>query len=141
MPSAELKTKKTKVSVTKYINAVEHPQRKKDAKVILQMMKEVTGEKPAMWGDSLIGFGHYHYKRKDGSEHEFFRIGFSPRKSNLTVYLMFGMKNHKDLLKKLGKHKMGSGCLYINKLDDVDLKVLKKMITVAYKEMKKLYPN
>ena len=137
MPSKELKTKKTKVSVSKFLDSVEHPQRKKDAKIILKMMEEITGKRPAMWGPTIIGFDQYHYKRSDGSEHDFFRVGFSPRKSNMTLYLMFGMKEHKDLLKKLGKHKVGSGCLYINKLDDVDMSVLKKLTKLAYKEMKK----
>jgi hypothetical protein len=131
---AEIKTKETAASVEGFINAVEHEQKRKDSFVILEMMKKATGEEPKMWGSSIIGFGNVRYKSPaSGREVDWFRIGFSPRKANLTLYLMNIQEFAADL-KKLGKHKTGGGCLYINKLADVDIKVLKGMIDTAAKK-------
>lgn len=138
MPSKKLKTQKTTKSVSKFLNEVENEQRRKDAKVILKLMKEITKEKPTMWGPSIIGFGEYKYKRRDGSEHTFLLTGFSPRKTALTIYIMPGYKEYPDLMKKLGTYKKGASCLYIKKLEDVDMKVLKQLITKGYKDMKKM---
>jgi len=130
---AEIKTKQTSASVEDFINSIAGEQKQKDSFVILKMMEKATKEKPKMWGSSVIGFGKLIYKSPaTGREVEWFKIGFSPRKANLTVYLL-DMRKHADALKKLGKHKIGGGCLYINKLEDVDIKVLEKMIATAAK--------
>ena len=135
---AELKTKVNDASVEDFLNTVEDRQKREDCFEILKMMKQVTKEKPKMWGTSIIGFGSYHYKGASGREGDWMLTGFSPRKQNLTLYLMGGFDLHKDLLKKLGKHKTSVGCLYIKKLDDVDKKVLKALVTESVKTMKKL---
>lgn len=131
---AENKTKPTSASVEDFINSVKDEQKRKDSFVILEMMKKATGDEPQMWGPALIGFGNIKYKSPaTGREVDWIRIGFSPRKANLSLYLSMNIKEHADSLKKLGKHKTGVGCLYINKLEDVDLKVLKGMIDVSLK--------
>ena len=128
---AEVKTKQNEASVDGFIAAVPDEQKRKDSQVILKMMEKITKEKPKMWGSSIIGFGKLVYKSPtSGREVEWFKVGFSPRKANLTIYLM-DLKAHADALKKLGKHKPGGGCLYINKLSDVDIKVLEKMIAAT----------
>lgn len=130
----EIKTKQTTASVDDYINSVKDEQKRKDSFKILEMMKKATGERPKMWGGSIIGFGIKRYKSPNtGREVDWLRIGFSPRKANLSLYLTMNVKEHEALLKKLGKHKTGVGCLYINKLEDVDLKVLKKLIDASLK--------
>ena len=135
---AELKTKLTDASVEDFLNTVENEQKRKDCFEILKIMKQVTKEMPKMWGTSIVGFGSYHYKGASGREGDWMLTGFSPRKQNLTLYLMGGFDAHKDLLKKLGKYKTSVGCLYIKKLDDVDKKVLKELVTESVKTMKKL---
>lgn len=129
---AEIKTKPTAASVEDFINAVKDEQKRKDSFVILEMMKKASGEKPQMWGASIIGFGNVRLKSPaTGREVDWLRIGFSPRKAALSLYLAGDVRKHATALKKLGKHKTGVGCLYINKLEDVDLKVLKGMIEAA----------
>ncbi len=130
---AELKTKLTKLSVEDFINAIAEEQKWKDAFAILEMMKKATKDKPKMWGPSIIGFCDVHLKYESGRELDWFRIGFSPRKQNITLYLSGTLDSRATLLKKLGKHKTGKGCLYINKLSDVDTKVLEKIITQSAK--------
>ena len=130
---AEIKTKKTSASVKDFINSVTDEQKRKYSFVILNLMEKATKEKPKMWGSSIIGFGNLIYESpKTGRQVEWFKIGFSPRKANITLYLM-NLKRHADALKKLGKHKTGGGCLYINKLEDIAIKILEKMITAAAK--------
>jgi len=130
---AEIKTKQTEDSVNSFIDSLPDEQKRKDSQVILKMMQKATKEKPKMWGSSIIGFGKLRYKSPtSGREVEWFKIGFSPRKSNLSLNLI-NLQKHADALKKLGKHKTGMGCLYINKLGDVDIKVLEKMIMAAGK--------
>jgi hypothetical protein len=130
---AEIKTKPTSVPVEDFIKSVGNEQKVKDSFAILSMMEKATKHKPKMWGSSIIGFGDIRYKSpRTDREVDWFKIGFSPRKANLTLYLM-NMQRFADSLKKLGKHKIGGGCLYINKLEDVDLKVLEKMIATAAK--------
>ncbi|MGD8306698.1 MAG: DUF1801 domain-containing protein [Ignavibacteria bacterium] len=138
---AELKTKPNRKSPVKFLSSVVDEKRREDSFVILDIMKEITGEEPVMWGDSIIGFGKYHYKYDSGREGVWFVAGFSPRKQNLTVYLMSGAKRQGELLKKLGKHKTGKGCLYINKLGDIDLKVFKQLIkkSVSYLSKYRIY--
>jgi hypothetical protein len=132
---AEIKTKPTAASVEDFINAVPDEQKRKDSFAILEMMRKATGEEPAMWGSSIIGFGNVRYKSpKTGREVDWLRIGFSPRKANISLYFTMDVKKHGDALEKLGKHKTGVGCLYINKLEDVDIKVLEGMIKTSLKE-------
>ena len=129
----EIKTKPTSVNVVDFINAVEAEQKRKDSFVLLEMMKKATGAEPVLWTNSIIGFGIKRYKSPaTGREVDWLRIGFSPRKANLTIYLM-NLQIHAASLKKLGKHKPGGGCLYINKLDDIDLKVLKSIMVATVK--------
>lgn len=130
---AEIKTKQTSSSVEGFIDSLPDEQKRKDSYVILRFMEKATKEKPKMWGSSMIGFGNVRYKSPTtGREVDWFKIGFSPRKANLSLHLI-DLKRHADALTKLGKHKLGTGCLYINKLEDVDIKVLEKMITAAAK--------
>jgi hypothetical protein len=133
---AELKTKKNKASVEKFLNSVKDEKKREDSFKILKLMKQITKAEPEMWGTSIIGFGSYHYKYASGREGDWFLTGFSPRKQSLTLYLMTYLEKNKEILKKLGKYKTGKGCLYINKLEDVDLKVLKELITTSIKKLK-----
>ncbi len=128
----EIKTKPTTVSVVDFINKVEDEQKRKDCFVLLEMMKKATGEEPVLWSSSIIGFGNKRYKSPaTGREVDWLKIGFSPRKANLSLYLMLDLKKNAPILEKLGKHKTGVGCLYINKLEEVDLKVLNGLIELT----------
>jgi hypothetical protein len=132
---AEIKTKPTSASVEDFINSVKDEQKRRDSFVLLDMMKKASGEKPVLWSSSIIGFGIKRYKSSaTGREVDWLRIGFSPRKANLSLYISTGIKEHTADLKKLGKHKTGVGCLYINRLEDIDMKVLKKMIEASLKK-------
>ena len=135
---AELKTKLNDASVEDFLNKVENEQKREDSFEIIKMMQQATQEEPKMWGPAIIGFGSYHYKYESGREGDWFITGFSPRKQNLTLYVMGSFNPHTELLEKLGKHKTGVGCLYINKLKDVDVKVLKELIKQSVKAAKKL---
>lgn len=141
MAKVELKTKKNAQSVSAFLNAVEDPKKRKDAKQILSIMKEITKAKPVMWGSSIIGFGEYEYKYASGREGTWMRTGFSPRKQNLTVYIMPGytFPKQKALLNKLGPHTTGKSCLYIKDLDEIHLPTLKKIIKEGWMYMKKKY--
>ena len=131
---AEAKTKPTKFSVDKFIKSQPDEQVRKDCAVISKLMSEATGEEPKMWGTSIVGFGSYHYKYATGREGDMPIVGFSPRKQNLTLYvLMYGFEEQADLLEKLGKHTTGKWCLYIKRLSDVDLPTLKKIIKMSVK--------
>lgn len=126
---AELKTKPNPTSVKKFIDAIEDPARRKDARAVAKMMEEITGEKPRMWGESIVGFGSYHYVYDSGREGDWMVTGFSSRKSSLTLYIMAGFDRYDELMKKLGKFKTGKSCLYIKRLDDVDQDVLRELIS------------
>ena len=128
---AELKTKLNDASVEAFLNGVADERKRGDAFTILAMMQEISSEEPRMWGDAIVGFGSYHYKYASGREGDWFVIGFSPRKQNLTLYFMPGLEQHGELLQKLGKHATGKGCLYLKRLDDVDLATLREMIARA----------
>lgn len=129
---AEIKTKPTLASVEEFIRTIDDEQKRKDSFVLLELMKKASGEKPVLWSSSIIGFGNKRYKSSNtGREVDWLLIGFSPRKANLSIYLSSGIKEHANALKKLGKHKTGVGCLYISKLEDIDLKTLKEIITVS----------
>jgi len=130
---AELKTKKNDESVDDYINAVESEQKRNDAFEILEMMKQITKEKSKMWGSSIIGFGDVRYKYASGREGDWFKVGFSPRKANISLYLMgCDISKADSILGRLGKYKTGKGCLYINKLADIDKEVLKELVKEGY---------
>ena len=134
---AELKTKKTAASVEEFILAVEDETRRDDCFAVLHLMKSITKSEPAMWGSSIVGFGSYHYIYASGQEGDWPVTGFSPRKQNLTLYIMPGFAKYPELIKKLGKCKTSKGCLYIKKLDDIHLPTLKKLIKVCSVDLKK----
>ena len=141
---AELKTKKNNASVSAFINKVPDEQKRKDAKELLKIFREATGKRPKMWGSSIIGYGQYHYKSERSSqEGDWPLIGFSPRKQQLSIYIMPGIKNYPQYLKKIGKHKANlscsGSCLYIKKLEDVNVSVLKQLIKQSVKDMQKRY--
>lgn len=132
---AELKTKLNDASVTDFLNSIEDPVKREDCFKVSAIMKELTGAEPNMWGEGIVGFGSYHYKYASGKEGDWFITGFSPRKQNLTLYLMSGFDHASDITDKLGKFKTSKSCLYIKKLDDVDLEVLKELIRATIKFM------
>ncbi len=125
---AQLKTQKNDESVVDFLNSVEDERKRQDSFAILDMMSEATGEEPIMWGSSIVGFGSYHYKYASGREGDWFKTGFSPRKQSLTLYIMDGFSQHDDLLRQLGKFTTGKSCLYVKKLDDIDLPTLIKLV-------------
>ena len=133
---AELKTKLNDSSVTEFLNGINDEEKRADSFEILKLMRQVTKEEPKMWGTSIIGFGHTHYIYESGREGDWFITGFSPRKQNLTLYIPGSLESYADLLKKLGKHTTGKGCLYVKSLKDVDTKVLKELIQRSIKETK-----
>lgn len=135
---AEIKTKVNDGDVEAFINTVADERKRRDGLTLLEMFKKITGEPPKMWGTSIIGFGQYHYKsERSRQEGDWMLTGFSPRKQALTLYIMHGVEKETNLLGRLGKHKKGVGCLYINKLEDVDLAVLEELITKSYSYMKR----
>lgn len=134
---AELKTQQTEESVEKFLNTINDAGRREDCYKVAKLMEEATGSKPKMWGESIVGFGSYHYKGASGREGDWLLIGFSPRKQNLTLYIMAGFDGYSELMKKLGKHSSAKSCLYIKRLDDIHLPTLKKLIRESVKMMKK----
>ena len=138
---AQNKTVKSDNSVEKFIESLDDEERKKDCFQVLSMMKELTNEEPKMWVGGIGGFGDYHYTYDSGREGDFFRTGFSPRKHALTLYIMSGFEEYEELLAKLGKHKTGKSCLYIKKLDDIDLEIQKEMILLSWAWMLEQYPE
>ncbi|MGQ0429393.1 MAG: DUF1801 domain-containing protein [Gammaproteobacteria bacterium] len=133
---AENKTKPTRVSVDGFIAKIKDAERREDCDTLVTMMKKATGEKPVMWG-TMIGFGNYHYKYASGHEGDCFMMGFASRKPDLVLSIMNGPERQKELLAKLGKHKLGKCCLYIRRLSDVDTKVVEKLVATCAREMKK----
>lgn len=131
---AENRTKPTDVDVAGYIAAVEHPQRRADAQELCATMQRLTGEAPRMWGPTMIGFGEVHYRYQSGHEGDMFRVGFAPRKAQLAIYLTCDLDQYTGELERLGKWKRGAGCLYVNRLADIDRAVLEGMIVRAYAE-------
>lgn len=134
---AELKTKQNEKSVEKFLNGIADKQTREDCFTISEIMKQITKSEPKMWGSSIVGFGTYHYKYESGREGDWFLTGFSPRKQNLTLYIMAGFARYDELMKKLGKYKTGKSCLYIRSLADVDLPTLKQLIQQSVKHMSK----
>lgn len=125
---SENKTQKTNASVIDFLNSIPDEKKRQDCLTVFEIMRQVTGLEPKMWGASIVGFGDVHYKYASGREGDWFKVGFSPRKQNLTLYIMDGFPRYQSLLAELGKHKTGVSCLYINKLADVKLDVLREMI-------------
>tara|TARA_B100000678_G_scaffold175301_1_gene146180 strand:- start:3435 stop:3866 length:432 start_codon:yes stop_codon:yes gene_type:complete len=138
---AQNKTQATSVDPEVFIASIGAAVRRADAETLLEIFAEVTGLKPRMWGTSIIGYGRYHYEYESGREGEFLMTGFSPRKAKMVVYVMPGYTDHSAFLDRLGKHKLGKSCLYINKLADVDMDVLKELIAAGFEEMKTRYPD
>ena len=128
MATAKLKTTPTESSVAAFLAGVKDPARRRDCDRVVAMMRKATGAQPKMWGPSIVGFGTYRYKYASGREGDWMLTGFSPRKSDLTLYIMAGFDGYGDLMKRLGKHKTGKSCLYIRKLDDVDMAVLTELV-------------
>ena len=134
---AELKTKKNEASVADFLRAITDKVRREDCLAVFKLMKQAAKQEPKMWGTAIVGVGDYHYKSsKSGREGDWFIAGFSPRKQNLTLYIMPGIGNYKDIVQRLGKYKVSGSCLHINKLADVDSKVLKELIIAAFKYIK-----
>ncbi len=138
---AQMKTKPTEVKVSTFLEDIDHAGRREDAAVILEMMERLSGYEPQMWGPSIIGFGSYHYKYDSGREGDMCRIGFSPRKSSLVLYIIPGFSKVEGLLNRLGKHKLGKSCLYIGRLSSVDMVVLEEIIVQALAYMDEKYPR
>lgn len=135
----ELKTKKTNASVEDFLNKISDEQTKNECNKIVSIMKSVTKKEPKMWGDSIVGFGSYHYKSKSGQEGDWFVTGFSPRVGKISIYTMGYLENNSDLTSKLGKFKNSKSCIYIKTLDDIDVKILKELIKRSIEFVKKTY--
>lgn len=133
------KTVATNASVAKFLDAVEPARRREDAQVLLSLFEQETGESPVLWGTSIVGFGEYHYRYESGREGDSMKTGFSPRKSSLVLYIMPGFDALSELQSALGKYRTGKSCLYINKLADVDLPTLRKIVKQGYDEMSRRY--
>ena len=136
---SELKTRPSHKSVEKFLTDVQNERRREDARVIMRLMEEVTGESPVMWGDSIVGFGRYHYRYESGREGDWFLTGFSPRKANLSLYIMSGFSGYEKLLGRLGKHKRGQSCLYVTRLENIDLEVLRRLVKESVEAVKRRY--
>lgn len=136
---ATLKTVPTEASVEAFLDTVEDEPRRADCRTVLDLMHRVTGEPPRMWGDSIVGFGDYHYVNQSGREGNWFLTGFSPRKRNLTLYIMAGFDRYDELMGRLGKHTTGKSCLYINRLADIDLDVLEDLVRHSVTYMREVY--
>jgi len=138
---AENKTKQNEQSVTAFLDSIENDTKRADSYELLKMMQTITKKQPKMWGDTIVGFGSYHYKYASGREGDMLRVGFSPRKNALTLYVM-NTGVSEDLLQQLGKkHKTSKACLYIKKLEDIDRAILKKIIKTSYQHIAKKYPE
>lgn len=132
---AELKTRPENTSVSAFLASIADESRRRDCEVIAALMQEVTGAEPVMWGTSIVGFGRYHYKYESGREGDWMLVGFSPRKKDITLYLMAGFERFPELMQKLGKHKTGKSCLYLKKLDDVDRDALRELVRASVDAM------
>ena len=138
---AELKTKPHGGDVDAFLDAIENETRRRDCRALRELMSEITGEPPRMWGPSIVGFGSYHYRYASGREGDFFLAGFSPRKQNLTLYVMAGFSRYDDLMARLGKHKTGKSCLYVKKLADVDMDVLETLVRSSVEHLRSKHPS
>ena len=134
-----LKTQPSNKNVNDFVSSVEHKKRRQDSLVLLQLFEKITNSKPVLWGDSIVGYGSYHYKYASGREGDWPVTGFSPRKQNLSIYIMPGFGDYQPILNNLGKHKTSVSCLYINKLEDIQLDVLEQLIRASITDMQSLY--
>jgi Domain of unknown function (DU1801) len=132
---AEAKTKPTKANVNAFLDSIDDERRRKDCKAVLKLMKDVTQAQPEMWGSSIVGFGRYRYNYDSGREGEWMMTGFAPRKGDLTLYIMAGFERIPELMKRLGKFKTGKSCLYVKKLEDVDMDVLRDIVSKSVEKM------
>lgn len=133
---SDLKTKPTNHNVEAFLSNIDNEKRREDSFKILEIMRDISGEDAVLWGDSIVGFGSYHYKYASGREGDWMLTGFSPRKQNLTIYIMSGFDEYQELMERLGKYKTGKSCLYIKKLEDIDVKILKELIKKSIAHMK-----
>lgn len=138
---SELKTQPHDGSVEAFLDGIEHEGRREDCRAVAQLMREVTGEDPVLWGPSIVGFGSYHYRYGSGREGDWFLTGFAPRKTALTLYIMAGFPRFDELMERLGRYRTGKSCLYVNRLDDVDLDVLRELVTRSVEHMRAAYPS
>ncbi|MCB0633799.1 MAG: DUF1801 domain-containing protein [Saprospiraceae bacterium] len=139
MAKANLKTTQNENDVRAFLDAVEDDKRREDCLTVLNWMQKITGKEAKMWGTSIVGFDEYHYKYESGREGDMFKVGFSPRKQNLTLYIMPGFGRYEELMQQLGKYKTGKSCLYIKKLEDVDVEILQQLIEESYTYMTEKY--
>lgn len=135
------KTQPTANSIAEFISSIEDERRRDECRQLIDLMRRESGEEPVVWGPAIIGFGQYHYRYESGREGDFMRVGFSPRKQNLSIYIIPGFEPYQRLLQRLGKHKLGKSCLYIKRLEDVDLSVLTELIRDSLNDMKQRYPE
>lgn len=140
MAKAQNKTVANAENPRDFLMRVEHPTRRADGLALLDLFAEVSGFEPVMWGPSIIGYGRYHYKYDSGREGDFLATGFSPRKANLSIYIMPGYQDYSDIMGRLGKHKLGKSCLYVNKLADIDLDVLRELVRTGLDDLNKIWP-
>lgn len=138
---AENKTRQNDNSVQDFLESVPDQRKREDAFILLDLMQEASGEEPKMWGDSIVGFGKYHYKYASGREGDMPLVGFSPRRQNLALYITSDFDRYRDLLNRLGKHKTGKACLYINRLEQVNIEVLREMVRRSVEDMRKTDPG
>jgi hypothetical protein len=138
---AELKTRPTKVSIDTFLERIADEARRGDCRTLVRLMKRATGERPTMWGPSMVGFGSYHYRYASGHEGDCFLAGFAPRKRELTLYIMSGFDRYNALMARLGKFRTGKACLYVKRLDDIDLAVLEELVSASVKHLKQWYRN
>lgn len=138
---SELKTRPTDESVDEYLAAIEDEERRRDCRRLVEMMRQATAAEPALWRPGIVGFGRYHYVYDSGREGDWFLTGFANRKQALTLYIMAGFGRYEDLLERLGKHKTGKSCLYVKRLDDIDLDVLEELVGASVEHLRNTYPT
>ncbi|MEM9672692.1 MAG: DUF1801 domain-containing protein [Bacteroidota bacterium] len=136
---ANLKTQPYNRNISEFLSKVENPQKREDCFTLLDLMKEETGEEPQYWHSNMVGFGQYHYKYASGQEGDWFLTGFSPRKQNLTIYIMSGFERYEELMEQLGRYKTGKSCLYVKRLSDIDLDILKELVRESVSYMREEY--
>lgn len=135
------KTQPTSTSIAEFIESLDDERRQTECNQLVDLMREESGQEPVLWGPAIIGFGQYHYRYESGREGDFMRVGFSPRKQNLSIYIIPGFKPYQAVLERLGKHKVGKSCLYIKRLEDVDISALRELVRQSLIDMKERYPE
>ncbi len=135
------KTQPTSTSVAEFIGSLKDERRQAECNQLIDLMREESGQEPVLWGPAIIGFGQYHYRYDSGREGDFMRVGFSPRKQNLSIYIIPGFEPYQAVLERLGKHKVGKSCLYIKRLDDLDISALRELVRQSLDDMKERYPD